>query len=85
MYTKQDFKEVRYSYFMPRVMMLKLKIHPNMISMIIATTGDKKSPVLDYDYEIFYFEELRSNTSKLYQSALLTFFGIFLKRPYRFF
>ena len=34
--------------------------------------------MLDYDYEIFYLEELHSNTSKLYQSALLTFFGIFL-------
>ena len=45
--------------------------------MIIYTTADKKSPVLDYDYEIFYFEELRSNTSKLYQSALLTFFEFF--------
>ena len=34
--------------------------------MIIYTTADKRSSVLDYDYEIFYIEELRSNTSKLF-------------------
>ena len=49
------------------------------------TTADKRNPVLKFHYEIFNFKELRSNTSKLHQSALLTFFGIFLERPYRIF